>query len=35
MEALQALAAQRGISPSQVVQEWLWKALTERRQQEA
>jgi hypothetical protein len=30
-EEIASLAAQRGISPSQLVQEWLWKALGERR----
>jgi hypothetical protein len=30
-EELAALAAERGISPSQFVQELLWKALTDRR----
>lgn len=30
-EEIATVATQRGISPSQLVQEWLWKALSERR----
>ena len=30
-EEIASLAAERDISPSQLVQEWLWKALTDRR----
>jgi hypothetical protein len=30
-DELAALAAERGVSPSQLVQELLWKALSDRR----
>jgi hypothetical protein len=29
--SIETLAAERGVSASQLVQEWLWKALSDRR----